>query len=219
MDLKLTNADINAIDDNNSDYILNHGAKLYNEETYAQSVEYYRLASAMGNVHATSNLGYCYLYGRDIPVNVDLAIQYFRIAARNGDLDAIYKLGDIYSRDKWGKEDKEMSLYYYQIALDFLVEEFGTPHLYDEDLPLEYPSLFFALGRESMPGGSMNTNLIFAYEWLKIAQKGYEIQIANGSDMYEDSLESVNKLLENDMFEEAKKEFESTYNWSLDDEE
>ena len=217
MDFVLTNADIRAVDENDSTYINNHGAKLYKEGTYAQSVEYYRLASSMGDIHSTSNLGYCYLYGRDIPVNVELAIQYFKIAARKGDLDAIYKLGDIYSRDKWGKKDKDLSVYYYQKALDWFVEEYDDAHLFDSEFALEYPSLFFALGREAMPGGSMNTNLTFAYEWLRIAQKGYENEIADGSNMYEESLENVNKLLEDEIFAEAKEEFERRYAWLFSD--
>lgn len=53
----LTNADKISIDLNDSNYINNKGAKLYKPESYAESVEYYRLATAMGNTHSISNLG------------------------------------------------------------------------------------------------------------------------------------------------------------------
>ncbi len=218
MEFQLTNADMNAVNENNSVYIVNKGAKLYKEDTYAQSVEYYRLAAAMGEVQAISNLGYCYLYGRSIPVNVDLAIQYFKISAKRGNMDSIYKLGDIYSRDKWGKKDEELALYYYDKGLEYFCEEYGSCHLYDEEEALDYPSLFFALGRESMPGGIRNTDIELAYEWLKTAERGYKRLIADGNDYYQESYQNVLKLLENPVFtDEYKEEFNLRYNYVFED--
>ena len=121
--LKLTNTDFLAIEKGDRNYINNKGAKLYVEPTYKDAVEYYRLASAMGDKHATSNLGYCYLYGRGIEANLSFAIAYFKIAAIREDIDACYKLGDIYSSDKWGVKDSEMSVYYYRLAASFILED------------------------------------------------------------------------------------------------
>ena len=106
----LTNADMNAVVLKDASYINRRGAKLYVEGNYRFAVEYYRLAAAMGDMNAVSNLGYCYLYGRDIEQNTSLAIAYFRTAAENGVIDAMYKLGDIYSSDKWNVKDVELSL-------------------------------------------------------------------------------------------------------------
>ena len=119
---ELTATDRTAVDRGDSNYINNKGAALYREGTYAQAVEYYRLAAAMGNIHAVSNLGYCYLYGRDTEPDTQLAIAYFKTAAAGGDVDAAYKLGDIYSRDKWGLKDPEMSVYYYRMAASFIID-------------------------------------------------------------------------------------------------
>ena len=94
--LELTPTDMAAIKEGVMGYLTNKGASLYNENTYYKSVEYYRLAAAMGEIHSISNLGYCYLYGRDIEANTSLAIAYFTIAAQKGDIDANYKLGDIW---------------------------------------------------------------------------------------------------------------------------
>ena len=104
----LTKADLNAITLDDSNYINNKGANFYNNGQYDKAVEYYRIAAAMGNINAIANLGYCYLYGRSINVNVSEAIAFFTIASSKGDIDAAYKLGDIYSKDKWGVMDKEM---------------------------------------------------------------------------------------------------------------
>ncbi len=209
MEINLTNADINAINTNDKDYINNKGAKFYNEGKYEEAVEYYRLASAMDDTHATSNLGYCYLYGRSIPVNVDFAIQYFKLAANKGDLDAIYKLGDIYSRDKWGKKDPELAIYYYLKGLQEFQDDWGD--VYYNDRTRLYPSLFFAIGRETMPEGLLNTDIYFAYTCLNIAKEGYEESLANGEEMYRESYTNVLNLLQDSVFDNVRERFEKEY--------
>lgn len=219
MEINLTQADINAVNTKDSDFLNAKGAKFYGNEEYEKAVEYYRLASSMGNVQATSNLGYCYLYGRSIPVNVDLAIQYFKLAANEGNMDAIYKLGDIYSRDKWGKEDREMAAYYYLKGLNEFCEDSWELYYYDKTRL--YPSLFFAIARESMPNGLLNTDLDLAYVCLQIAKEGYEKFIADGDKMYQESYENVLKLLDDEIFNDAKERFDDRYGEDddLEDEE
>lgn len=51
------------------------------QKDFENSVGYYQFASSMGNVQASSNLGYCHLYGRSVEPNRDLAITYFDLAA------------------------------------------------------------------------------------------------------------------------------------------
>ena len=117
----LTQADKITIEGGDDIYINAKGAKLYGNQLYSQAVEYYRLGAAMGNLDSVSNLGYCYLYGRDIPQDTALAIAYFKIASEGGNPDTAYKLGDIYSRDKWGLADKELSIYYYSLAMKYII--------------------------------------------------------------------------------------------------
>lgn len=102
--LNLTAADMAAISKGDSDYINGKGAKHYSDEEYKLAVEYYHIGASMGNVDSISNLGYCYLYGRDIEQNISLAMAYFKVAADRKSADAAYKLGDIYGSDKWGNE-------------------------------------------------------------------------------------------------------------------
>ena len=59
---KLTNADLNALKSGDSNYLNSKGAKLYREENYKEAVEYYRIAAALGNIDAVSNLGYCSIW-------------------------------------------------------------------------------------------------------------------------------------------------------------
>ena len=195
-----------AIRDGANGYLTNKGANLYKEDTYAESVEYYRLAAAMGETHSISNLGYCYLYGRHIEANTSLAIAYFTIAANQGDVDAAYKLGDIYGSDKWGVEDKELSVYYYSIAAEFVI---GNEWLTGENIIYEtqlqnFPSLAYSIAREKFTGGSMPTILRTSYQFLKHAEKGYEMALANGNDFYKDSYDGVKKLLKDMILLEKK---------------
>lgn len=208
----LTNADMNAVVLKDAGYINRRGAKLYVEGNYRFAVEYYRLA-AMGDMNAVSNLGYCYLYGRDIEQNTSLAIAYFKTAAENGVIDAMYKLGDIYSSDKWNVKDVELSLYYYNIALFHLLGEGEwdvESIVYCEEFQ-RYPSLCYALGREMSRGGRMNTDIVIAYQLLKHAEKGYRKEIDNGAVMYESSYEGVKELLADSQFDGIRKKYDAYF--------
>ena len=206
----LTAADFNAIEWHDSNYLNSKGAKQYIKEDYKTAVEYYHLAAAMGNPQAISNLGYCYLYGRDIEPNLSLAIAYFKIAARHDVVDAAYKLGDIYSRDKWGVRDRELSNYYYRMAASLIIdEEWEGNQVITKSYELEkYPSLCYALGREMAIGGAMNTDLDSAYQFLRKAETGYRRELMNGAVMYEQSYEGVQALLADAQFDEIRGKYE-----------
>ena len=212
-EFNLTATDMVAIRDGANGYLTNKGAKLYKEDTYYQSVEYYRLAAAMGEVQSISNLGYCYLYGRDIEQNTSVAIAYFTIAANRENVDAAYKLGDIYGSDKWGVKDKELSLYYYNLAADYLIEadwREGYTVAWEERLN-RYPSLCFALARETFPGGDMNTDIKISYEFLKHAEYGYDEAIKNGDDFYEAPRQAVLDMLECSEYDGIREEIDKIF--------
>lgn len=179
--MKLTRTDKEAIKMGNAGYILNKGAEAYRNEDYKEAIEYYHLASTMGSDIATSNLGYCYLYGRNIEANVDLAISYFELAA------------NILIGCDWSKED----------AIAFT-----------EELE-EYPSLCYALARELMPGGNMKTSLDEAYQFLLHAEQGFVHEILNGATYYKKNLNKVTALLQDDIFDEIRED----YDYLFDDDE
>lgn len=213
---KLTATDVTAIKNDDSNYINQKGADLYVEGTYKDAVEYYRVASAMGNDNAISNLGYCYLYGRDIEPNLSLALAYFEIAAKKQNVEAAYKLGDIYGSDKWGIKDKELSIYYYRMAASYLIDEdwSGYSISYTDSLD-NYPSLCYALGRELMPSGDMATDLDQAYQFLKHAEIGYKRELDNGASFYEKTYAGVLELLQDKVFDNIRKKYDPIF----DDEE
>lgn len=207
--LKLTDSDIVAITGQDSEYINNKGARCYAEENYGMAVEYYHLAASMGNVNSISNLGYCYLYGSSIEQNTSLAIAYFKVASAKGDIDAAYKLGDIYGSDRWGMKDKELSNYHYRIAASRIMEP-DSQNMdgvrWNSELS-QYPSLCYALGREMSKGGSMNTDMELAYAYLKKAEDGYKMRLANGEMMYEKSYNGVVELLSDSQFDLVRCEY------------
>ena len=194
MSFTLTAADNLAILKLDEDFLLNKGAALYAEEKYNQAIEYYRLAASMGSAQANSNLGYCYMYARSIPKDMELALAYFKIAASQNCVDALYKLGNIYKHGAENVEpDLEMAMLYYTNAL----EEIGTQNLD----ALRYPSLLFSVAKEHMPGGSLYCDLAGAYTLLMLAQQGFETEIAEGIHFHHASLDECTALLEDDIFE------------------
>lgn len=216
---ELTATDMAAIREGADGFLTNKGANLYKEDTYYQSVEYYRLASAMGEIHSISNLGYCYLYGRDIEANTSLAIGYFVIAANKGDVDAAYKLGDIYSSDDWGVKDKELSNYYYCMAADRVIKDGwrrGYSICWASQLQ-DYPSLCYALARETFVGGSMPTDIKISYQFLKHAELGYKDSLENGFDLHKESYEGVLKLLKNKKYDNVREEIDKYFSEDYED--
>lgn len=210
--LTLTPADMNAVSLEDSNYINGKGAKLYCGGRYKSAVEYYRLAAAMGNVQAIANLGYCYLYGRDIEPNLSLAIAYFKIASVNDNIDAAYKLGDIYGSDKWGLKDVEMSVYYYRMAASFIIgDDWENATIAFCDSLQKYPSLCYALGREFSVKGNLSTDIEISYQFLKHAEKGYRIELANGNKMFEKSYAGVVELINDCQFDEIREKYDELY--------
>ena len=203
----LSDADFVAIRGKDSDFLLSKGADKYGDD-YEESIEYYRLSAAMGNPQAISNLGYCYLYGRSIEPNVSLALAYFTIAADLGVIDALYKLGNIYSSDEFVDKDEELEKYYYEKAIDALLESYAD---YED-----FPSLSLAVGKETMEDGLFDTDLDRAYFLLKCAEKGFKKYIDNGDDFYEDHYAETLDLLEDKQFDD---EIKDNYNQIYENEE
>lgn len=202
MSVVLTKADLLAVESGDFDFLNNKGAMYYAEEDYESAIEYYRLAAAMGSVHAISNLGYCYMYARSIEKNMSLAMAYFKIAAQKNDVDAQYKLGNIYEKGAAGVEqDEEMAIYYYTMAIRTIN---GS---YNED-PERYPSLYLSVAKAHMPGGMLFCSLKDAYLLLQIARRGFEIEKAEGVKYHLAALAETVRLMEDPCFDSIREEME-----------
>ncbi len=194
--MNISNVEFKATEQNDSFYFLNKGAKLYNKGEYLEAIEYYEIAAAMGNSHAISNLGYCYLYGRGISKDEKKAVLYFNIAANKNDVDALYKLGTLYLSGTVVNKDKEIALYLLKKAV-----------AQAEDLS-DFPSLCYTLANEYIKD-IRNNNPEEIYSLLEEAKYGYEYEIEeNGATYYQKNYNEVLKMLENPLFDEFENEEE-----------
>jgi hypothetical protein len=100
-----------------ADELLNKGAALYQKHQYAEAMTYYQQAAELGSVTAMSNLGYCYYYGRSVPVDYQQAAHYFQQAAAQGDANSLYKLGDMLAKKQIPETDCSI-LDYYTLAYE-----------------------------------------------------------------------------------------------------
>ena len=199
---QLTQTDKQALYNDDAEYFTDKGARAYSREEYREAVEYYRIAATFGEPQAIANLGYCYLYGRAIERNIDLAIAYFEIAGSVGNIDALYKLGSIFQSDKWGYKDNERAIFYFQNAVFELIgsKEYDVADIKNKNFLLDYPSLCLTLGQAHMKDGLLQTNLKVAYAFLEKAKEGYEEALANHMKMYEGAYRKSLELLNNPEF-------------------
>ena len=77
----------------------------------------------MGNDTAMSNLGYIYMYGRDVQIDYTIAFAFFRLSAEKGNIEATYKLGNLYQSGKGVEKNIELALEYYDKALKLIEEK------------------------------------------------------------------------------------------------
>jgi len=202
---KLTNADKKAIENLDFAFLGMKGADFYNDEDYEKAIEYYRLASAMGDDIAIGNLGYCYLYGNGTKKNVDLAIAYLKIAADSENINSIYKLGNIYELGEDVEQDEELARYYYEKAMKAFEE---APDDIKPRIVYDCPSLFLALGRGMMPDGILHEDIMGAYNYLRLALMGFNLCLDDGESYYADHVSETIDLLDDPIFDEIKEDEE-----------
>ena len=102
---------------------LDAGSAAYSEGDYETAFALYKKSAEAGNVTALSNLGYCYYYGRSIPVDKAKAHECWEKAAILGDVCAIYKVGDMYRNGDLPKDEvfaKEMYMKAFHDSLGFM---------------------------------------------------------------------------------------------------
>lgn len=207
--MEIKNVDYIAIDRNDSNHFLDIGADLYNDEKYIEAIEYYELAAAMGNSHAISNLGYCYLYGRGIPKDEKKALLYFNIAANKNDIDALYKIGTFYLSGNYVTKDEEIAMYFLHKAFEEALKKNGNL--------IEYPSLCLTLATEYMKDLE-NNDILLIYKLLHDAEVGYSYEIEErGASYYQKNYEKVQELLKDPIFDDFKHDCDCDGECNCDD--
>jgi len=115
-------------EDENADAMNDLGAQYYDgsrgfEQDFAKSVEYYKIAAENGSRQAQENLGYCYYYGRNMPVDYEKAFHYFALGAFDGHLISLYKIGDMYAEGYYVDKNEKEAFHIYDRCLGMMTNE------------------------------------------------------------------------------------------------
>ncbi len=93
------------------------------ELDFKKAVEYYDIAAQNGSRQAGENLGYCYYYGRDVPVDYEKAFHYFALGAFDGHLISLYKIGDMYQNGYYVQKNETEAFHIYDHCASSMTEE------------------------------------------------------------------------------------------------
>lgn len=101
---------------------------VYIKRDFKKAVELYKLASDSTDesiaARAICNLGYCYYYGRDIPVDYEKAFHCFmRGSILYNDANCLYKLGDMYRFGNFVSKNEKTAFELYNQAYYMCGEE------------------------------------------------------------------------------------------------
>ncbi|MBO4355449.1 MAG: sel1 repeat family protein [Clostridia bacterium] len=92
-------------------------------QNFSDAVRYYEMAVKNGSRQAQENLGYCYYYGRDIPVDYEKAFHCFALGAFDGHIISLYKIGDMYKNGYFVEKNEPESFRIYLHCLELMDEE------------------------------------------------------------------------------------------------
>jgi len=87
-------------------YMVDLGAVYYENRQFDLALKYYEMAAEYGEIHAISNLGYIWYYGRTGEKNYEKAFYYFNKASEMGDIIAAYKVADMYKNGYYVEKDE-----------------------------------------------------------------------------------------------------------------
>ena len=144
------------------------------EQDYAKALYWYTKAAERGNVTAISNLGYCYYYGRSIPVDMKKAFEMYCKAALLGDMAARYKCGDMYLNGYYVEQDQRTAFCIYKAVQDDMGD--------DRDYP--YADVCRRLGTCYHKAQGVKADLLHAWERLHRAAELFEQRLEHGENQF-----------------------------------
>ncbi|MCR5150573.1 MAG: sel1 repeat family protein [Clostridiales bacterium] len=174
-----------AYDEGNADAMNDLGAQYYNgsrgfEQSFEKAVEYYKTAAENGSRQAQENLGYCYYYGRNMPVDYEKAFHYFALGAFDGHIISLYKIGDMYMNGYYVKKNPVEAFHIYMRCLDTMTEEAA---------PICAGPVFLRAGTAFLNGYGTDEDPMNALICFQKAEKYLYDMVADGQVMYKKSLQ------------------------------
>ncbi len=142
------------------------------------------MAAKSGNRQAQENLGYCYYYGRNIPIDYEKAFHYFALGAFDGHLISLYKIGDMYMNGYYVEKNPTEAVHIYERCLETMT---------DEAAPRVAGPLFLRLGNAFYYGNGTEENIKNALICFQKAELYLYDMVARGNVMYKKSLQETIK--------------------------
>lgn len=155
---------------------------------FKKAIEYYKLATKSEDddtkIRAWCNLGYCYYYGRDIPVDNEKAFNCFMRGALLDDPNSLYKLGDMYRYGRFVEKDEETAASLYERAFDEIYKDNSV-----------YSDVCMRVGECSLYGIGMERDIIRAFELLTNAEIANYKKILDRDPFAKTLLPKIQKML------------------------
>ncbi len=176
-----------AFEDGNADAMNDLGAQYYDgsrgfEQDFSKAVHCYKLAAANGSRQAQENLGYCYYYGRNMPVDYEKAFRYFALGAFDGHLISLYKIGDMYQNGYYVDKDPAEAFHIYSHCLETMT---------DEAAPTVAGPVFLRVGNAFLNGIGTKEDPKSALICFQKAEAYLFDMVAGGNVMYKKSLQDA----------------------------
>ena len=176
-----------AFEAGNGDAMNDLGAQYYDgdrgfDQDYTKAVECYKLAASKGSRQAQENLGYCYYYGRNMPVDYEKAFHCFALGAFDGHLISLYKIGDMYRSGHYVEKNPVEAFHIYERCLETMT---------DEAAPRIAGPVFLRLGFAFLRGEGTNEDAKKALVCFQRAETYLYDMVEGGDAMYKKSLQSA----------------------------
>ena len=156
------------------------GTNIFNQN-YKEAVKLYKKAGDQLDQTGHCYLGYCYLYGRGIPKDLEQAYICFSNSAYKGNPNAMYKLGDMYLNGLFVKKNQDTAFFWFNEA--WLKVD-------DQDL-YEKSSIAYRLGKCLIYGFGVEENLIEALGLLQFAEYSLIQLLEKNEPFVEETLKNV----------------------------
>jgi len=176
-----------AFEAGNADAMNDLGAQYYDgsrgfEQDFGKAVKYYDLAAQNGSRQAQENLGYCYYYGRNMPVDYEKAFHYFALGAFDGHLISLYKIGDMYAAGYYVEKNEKEAFHIYERCMEMMT---------DEAAKIVAGPVFLRLGKCFLNGVGTEKNAESALVCYQKAELYLFDMVKNGDLMYKKSLQAA----------------------------